>query len=161
MPLSAPRNDPKESKPAMMPTAAIAKRAADLQAFRISPGDSNYFACMLDPLADGVSFTLVVEIFEPGGKTPPNSHAIAEEVFFVMAGTGIAYADGESRDVGPGDVLVLRPGTEHVVENTGPGKLYCLTVMTPNEGFAELIRNGTPVELTDEDRAVIAGSGRC
>ena len=29
---------------------------------------------MLDPLADGVSFTLVVEIFEPGGKTPPNSH---------------------------------------------------------------------------------------
>ena len=38
---------------------------------------------------------------------------------------------------------------EHVVENTGPGKLYCLTMMTPNEGFAELIRAGTPVELTD------------
>ncbi len=38
------------------------------------------------------------------------------------------------------------------------GKLYCLTMMTPNEGFAELIRNGTPVELTDEDRAVITGS---
>jgi quercetin dioxygenase-like cupin family protein len=40
---------------------------------------------MLDPLADGVSFTLVVEIFEPGGKTPPNTHAVAEEAFFVMA----------------------------------------------------------------------------
>jgi hypothetical protein len=48
----------------MMPTPWIQKRAADLQ-------DSNCFACMLDPLADGVSFTLVVEIFEPGGKTPP------------------------------------------------------------------------------------------
>jgi mannose-6-phosphate isomerase-like protein (cupin superfamily) len=144
----------------MIPTPAIAKRAGELKAFRIAPNDSNYFACMLDPLADGVSFTLVVEIFEPGGKTPPNTHAVAEEAFFVLAGTGKASAGGESRDIGPGDVLVLRPGTEHVVENTGPGKLYCLTMMTPNEGFAELIRNGTPIELTADDRAVIAGAGR-
>ena len=40
-----------------------------------------------------------------------------------------------------------------------PDKLYCLTMMTPNEGFAELIRNGTLVELSDEDRAVITGRG--
>ena len=105
----------------MMPTSAITKSAAELQAFRISANDSNYFACLLDPLADGVSFTMVVEIFEPGGKTPPNSHAVAEEAFFVLAGTGKASADGESRNIGPGDVLVLRPGTEHVVENTGRG----------------------------------------
>jgi len=141
----------------MMPRASIAKRADELQAFRISPGDSNYFACLLDPLADGVSFTLVVEIFEPGGRTPPNTHGVAEEAFFVLAGTGRATAAGASREVGPGDILVLRPGTEHVVENTGPGKLYCLTFMAPNEGFAELIRAGTPVSLTDEDRAVITG----
>lgn len=145
----------------MMAAPAIAKRAAEFQAFRISPGDSNYFACLLDPLADGVSFTMVVEIFEPGGKTPPNAHSFAEEAFFVLAGTGKAIADDSSRDVGPGDVLVLRPGTEHVVENTGAGKLYCLTIMTPNEGFAELIRAGTPVPLTDEDRAIITGNRVC
>ncbi len=141
----------------MMSSTAIAKRASELQGFRIAPGDSNYFACLLDPIADGVGFTLVVEIFEPGGKTPPNTHTIAEEAFFVLAGTGVAMANGESRDVGPGDVLVLRPGTEHVVVNNGTEKLYCLTFMAPNEGFAELIRAGTPVELTDEDRAVISG----
>lgn len=145
----------------MMAAPAIAKRAAELQAFRISPGDSNYFACLLDPLTEGVSFTLVVEIFEPGGRTPPNTHSFAEEAFFVLAGTGKALADGSSRDLGPGDVLVLRPGTEHVVENTGTEKLYCLTFMTPNEGFAELIRVGTPVALTDEDRAVIMGGRVC
>ncbi len=142
----------------MMTVPAIAKHASDLQAFRISPGDSNYFACLLDPLADGVSFTLVVEIFDPGGKTPPNAHGVAEEAFFVLAGTGRAIAGSMTRDIGPGDVLVLRPATEHVVENTGAGKLYCLTMMTPNEGFAELIRGGTPVTLTDADRAVIAGA---
>ncbi len=140
----------------MMQTAAIAKRAGDLKGFRIAPDDSNYFACLLDPLEDGVAFTLVVEIFEPGGKTPPNEHTVAEEAFFVLAGTGRAFADGVSHDVGPGDLLVLRPGTEHVVVNTGPDKLYCLTLMAPNEGFAELIRAGTPVPITDEDRAVIS-----
>ena len=141
----------------MMPIPLIAKHAAELKAFRISPTDSNYFACLLDPLADGVAFTMVVEIFEPGGATPPNTHAVAEEAFFVLAGTGKAVANGATQAIGPGDVLVLRPGTEHVVENTGTGKLYCLTMMAPNEGFAELIRGGIPVVLTDEDRAVIRG----
>lgn len=141
----------------MMRAPYVGRRAADLQGFRIAPTDTNYFACLLDPIADGVSFTLVVEIFEPGGKTPPNTHTAAEEAFFVLAGRGTAFADGQSIPVGPGDCFVLKPGVEHVVENTGTEKLYCLTFMAPNEGFAELIRNGTPVALTAADRAVIAG----
>ena len=54
-----------------------------------------------------------------------------------------------------GDTLVLPPGTEHVVENTGPDRLYCLTVMVPNEGFRrDDPRRVDPV--TDEaDKAVI------
>jgi len=139
----------------MMPTPVIAKRAADLRGFRIAPNDTNYFACLLDPLADGVSFTLVVEIFEPGGRTPPNTHQQAEECFIVLRGQGTAIADGVSMPIGPGDVLVLRPGVEHVVVNDGAAKLYCLTLMTPNEGFAELIRAGTPVDLAPEDIAVL------
>jgi mannose-6-phosphate isomerase-like protein (cupin superfamily) len=141
----------------MMSAPVIGKRAADLRGFRIAPADTNYFACLLDPLADGVTFTLVVEIFEPGGKTPPNTHSAAEECFFVLAGSGIAMADGQTMPIGPGDCFVLRPGVEHVVENTGATKLYCLTLMTPNEGFAELIRNGTPVDLAPEDIAVLTG----
>jgi hypothetical protein len=30
--------------------------------------------------------------------------------------------------------------------------------MTPNEGFAELIRGGDPVELDDEDRRVLGAN---
>ena len=141
----------------MMTAPVIGKRAAELQGFRISPGDSNYFACIFDPLADGVRFTLVVEIFEPGGRTPPNTHQAAEECFFVLAGSGKAYADGREMPIGPGDCFALRPGVEHVVVNDGAKKLYCLTLMTPNEGFAELIRGGTPVDLAPEDIAVLMG----
>ncbi|HTW25918.1 MAG TPA: cupin domain-containing protein [Acetobacteraceae bacterium] len=142
----------------MMAHPVIAKRAGELRGFRIAPDSTNYFACLFDPLADGVSFTMVVEIFEPGGATPPNTHAEAEEAFIVLRGSGLARAGGATMPIGPGDAFVLRPGTEHVVQNTGPGKLYCLTFMTPNEGFAEMIRSGIPVALTDEDRAVIAGT---
>ncbi len=140
-----------------MTAAVVARRADALQAFRIAPGDSNYFACLFDPLADGTTFTMVVEIFEPGGATPTNSHCIAEECFFVLAGTGIAECDGASMPIAPGDSFTLRPGSDHKVVNTGPGKLYCLTFMTPNEGFAELIRGGTPLALDEADLAVLRG----
>lgn len=142
---------------ALLPPAVL-KRAGELRAFRIAPGDSNCFACLLDPVEDGASFTLVVEIFAPGGATPPNTHAAAQEAFFVLKGEGRARAGEAWRSIGPGDVLMLRPGVEHVVENTGAGKLYCLTLMAPDEGFARLIRRGTPVELDAEDLAVLRGA---
>ncbi|MGG5821103.1 cupin domain-containing protein [Falsiroseomonas sp. HW251] len=143
----------------MMTAPVIGKRAKELRGFRIAPNDTNYFACLFDPLEDGVSFTLVVEIFEPGGRTPPNSHAEAEECFFVLAGSGKAHANGREMPIGPGDCFVLKPGVEHVVVNDTAEKLYCLTLMTPNEGFAELIRNGTPVDLAPEDITVLTGRG--
>jgi mannose-6-phosphate isomerase-like protein (cupin superfamily) len=110
-----------------------------------------------DPVNDKVPFTAIVEIFDVGGKTPPNTHAEAFEMFYVLSGTGIAYCDGKPVPVAPGDSVVVRPGNEHVIENTGSGRLYCLTVMIPNEGFAELIRNGTPAPLDESDFAVLRG----
>ena len=85
----------------------IVKRAADLRGFRIAAGDSNYCACLLDPIADGANFTLVVEIFAPGGATPPNTHRVAQEAFFVMRGTGQARAGDALMEIGPGDTLML------------------------------------------------------
>ncbi|WP_240655160.1 cupin domain-containing protein [Rhodovarius crocodyli] len=137
----------------------LLKRAGELKAFRISPRDTNYFACLLDPIADGAGFTWVVEIFTPGGATPPNVHQKAQEAFFVLAGRGIARAGDTSAEIGPGDCFMLPPGLEHIVENPGPGKLYCLTLMVPDEDFAALIRNGIPVELDAEDMAVLTRQG--
>jgi mannose-6-phosphate isomerase-like protein (cupin superfamily) len=78
-------------------------------------------------------------------------------MFFVLKGEGLAHADGESFPIRAGDSLLLPPGSPHVIENTGATRLYTLTLMVPNEEFAELIRSGTPVELDDEDLAVLAG----
>ena len=130
--------------------------AAKAKAFRISPKDSNYFAVLFDPEKDGVRNVFVVEIFTPGGATPPNTHNDADEFFYVLHGEGVARCGSAETPIKAGDALLVKPGNEHVIRNTGAGKLYCLTVMTPNEGFAELIRSGEPVELDEEDLRVLA-----
>jgi mannose-6-phosphate isomerase-like protein (cupin superfamily) len=130
---------------------------AGAKAFRISPRDTNYFVMLFDQETDGIANIFVVEIFKPGGATPPNEHASAHEFFHVLHGEGIARCDGKIVPIRKGCSLLLHPGSEHVIENTGTGKLYTLTVMTPNEGFAELIRGGEPVALDADDIRVLQG----
>ncbi|WP_158780898.1 cupin domain-containing protein [Pantoea sp. BAV 3049] len=130
---------------------------AEAQVFRISPQDTNYFAVLFDKQQDGIENIFVVEIFTVGGATPPNEHAHAHEFFFVLHGEGIARCNGDEVTIRQGDALLLHPGNEHLIKNTGKSKLYTLTVMTPNEGFAELIRGGQPVTLDEEDLRVLSG----
>jgi mannose-6-phosphate isomerase-like protein (cupin superfamily) len=131
---------------------------ARAKAFRISPKDTNYFVMLFDQETDRIDNIFVVEIFKVGGATPPNEHSRAHEFFHVLHGEGVARCDGKTLPIKKGDSLLLYPGSEHVIENTGAGKLYTLTVMTPNEGFAELIRGGERVELEADDIHVLQGS---
>jgi gentisate 1,2-dioxygenase len=136
----------------------ISRSVRDCPCFRISAADTNYFVLLADPTVDPISWVTVVEIFEAGGATPPNAHVRAWEQFVVLAGEGRAICDGKSSKLTRGDILIVPPGLEHVVENSGSDKLYCLTTMIPDEAFAELIRNGIPMTLTDEDCRVLSGS---
>ena len=136
--------------------SAIAKTARSYEAWRISPEDSNRLAFVFDPVADGAAFIAAVEIFDVGGRTPPNLHQVGQEMFFVLHGEGRATCDGRVVDVRAGDSLLLKPGVEHALENTGAGRLYCLTVMVPDDGFAALIRSGVRAELDAEDLAVLS-----
>jgi mannose-6-phosphate isomerase-like protein (cupin superfamily) len=133
----------------------IAKNRADYRAYRISPGDTNRLVLVFDPIGERANFVFAIEIFDVGGRTPPNVHSHAQEMFFVLSGEGIAHADGRSVPFRRGDSLLLSPGTVHQIENTGAQRLYCLTVMVPNQDFAQLIRSGEPVPIDDEDWAVL------
>lgn len=128
------------------------------RAFRISPGDSNRLVIVCDEIGDGMPFITCVEIFDVGGRTPPNVHREAFEQFFVLSGEGAALCGGQRLELRPGGCLVVPPGVTHVVENTGPTRLYTLTTMIPDEDFGRLIRAGIPAELDAEDLAVLAGS---
>lgn len=136
-------------------TAAIARTPAEYETFKIKPSDTNVMSLIADPIRDKVPFIAFVEIFEPGGATPPNTHEAAYEFFYVIEGEGLAKIGGKTIPVKAGDSFCAMPTHEHIVENTGPGRLYCLTLMIPNEGFAELVRSGERKTLDAEDLAVL------
>lgn len=127
------------------------------KAFRISPNDTNYFAILFDSEKDKINNVFVIEIFATNGATPVNTHSHATEFFYILSGEGVARSGDSEVQLKQGSALLLYPGAEHAIYNTGCKKLYCLTVMTPNEGFAELIRQGTPVALDEEDLAILKG----
>ncbi|MEM9904798.1 MAG: cupin domain-containing protein [Cyanobacteria bacterium P01_D01_bin.44] len=141
-----------------MPTSCVLpvlKSPTDYQAYRISPEDTNRLAIIFDPKIANMSLTYCVEIFDVGGKTPANRHQIAVEMFFILKGEGRAICDGKAVSIKAGDSVLVPPHGIHILENTGSSRLYALTIMVPNEDFAELIRSGIPVELDAEDMAVL------
>jgi mannose-6-phosphate isomerase-like protein (cupin superfamily) len=133
----------------------IIKSPKDYQAYRISPHDTNRLAIVFEPATADASLTVCVEIFDEGGKTPPNRHQFAVEMFFILKGEGLAICDGKTVPIQAGDSLLVPPTGIHELRNTGSGRLYALCIMVPNEDFAELICSGTPVELDEEDLRVL------
>jgi mannose-6-phosphate isomerase-like protein (cupin superfamily) len=135
-----------EKKPAV-----ILRSPADFETFRIKAGDGNYMAMIVDTLKDDVPFNVFFEVFESHGATPLHHHGYAHEIFFVLKGEGESVCEGETLPIKTGDAFLVRPGHDHIVRNTGVEKLYCLTIMVPDEGFAELVRSGIPMDLPAED----------
>ncbi len=133
----------------------VFKSPNDYQAYRISPKSTNRLAIVFDPMNTRLSLTYCVEIFDVGGKTPPNRHQMAVEIFFVLKGEGVAMCDGKAVEIHAGDSILVPPTGIHAIENTGMDRLYTLTIMVPNEDFAELIHSGIPVELDEADMAVL------
>lgn len=50
---------------------------------------------------------------EPHSRTSVSFHKIAEEFYFVLAGSGVALLDGRPYPLRTGDFLRLPPGTTH------------------------------------------------
>lgn len=133
----------------------VVKFPKDYQVYRISPDATNRLAIVFDPASASISPIVCVEIFDVGGKQPPNRHQWAVEMFFILKGEGLAHCDGKTVSIQAGDSLLVPPTSIHFIENIGSDRLYALCIMVPNEHFAELIRSGIEVELDKEDIAVL------
>jgi quercetin dioxygenase-like cupin family protein len=66
---------------------------------------------------------------EPGQATQRHYHALSEEIYLITGGGGILEIDGESRDVRPGDAVVIPPGAWHELTAGADGaRLLCMCV---------------------------------
>jgi mannose-6-phosphate isomerase-like protein (cupin superfamily) len=119
-------------------------------AHRISAGDSVKLVVLRRP-NDTYNASMFLEIWDPGGSQPANSHPDSVETFYFLSGLGTAYSDGDETEVRANDLIVLPPGTLHRIENTGVDKLYAITTMVPDGGFAELVEAGPAATHDDDD----------
>ena len=90
--------------------------------------------------------------------TPPHSHGASEELYFVLAGSGLAWQDGEAHEVRPGDCVIHVADHHEHTFIAGPEGLEYLVYGTrhPTEiGWlprSRAIRIGWPwVEGRDDD----------
>ena len=50
-----------------------------------------------------------------GSTTQRHYHKLSEEFYFIMEGTGRMEIDGDAREVGPGDAILIPAGAWHAI----------------------------------------------
>lgn len=57
----------------------------------------------------------------PGGATQRHYHRISEEFYYILEGRGTMEIDGEAREVGPGDAILIPAGAWHQIRSQKEG----------------------------------------
>jgi mannose-6-phosphate isomerase-like protein (cupin superfamily) len=82
----------------------------------------------------------LAEIRHPAGcASREHYHTIAEEAYYVLRGRGGVRVDGETREIEPGDVVVIAPGQRHKVWQEGAEDLVLLVTCVPAYSVEEVI----------------------
>jgi len=104
-------------------------------------------------LFTGTRSQLVIMSIPPGGEVGDEVHTYTEQTLFFLSGTGKAVLDGKTSPIGPGDVVVVTPGTEHNFINTGTVPLKIYTVYAPPnhiDGTTEATKAEADANVQDE-----------
>jgi mannose-6-phosphate isomerase-like protein (cupin superfamily) len=60
-----------------------------------------------------------------GRATARHYHGASEEIYFVLEGRGRMELDGDVREVGPGDAVLIPPGAWHRITAEEPLRFLC------------------------------------
>ncbi len=106
------------------------KRYAECAPYRTLDGSE--IRELLHPDRDAVRRQSLAEARVPAGQgTLLHRHHASEELYHVTAGRGRMELGGESFEVGPGDTVLIPPGTAHRIDSLGPGPLCILCACSP------------------------------
>ncbi len=75
---------------------------------------------------------------EPGASIPRHTHPSQEVRFEVFEGSLRVVADGEERMLGPGEVVIIHAGVEHMWENASEARARGLFQLRP-AGMADFV----------------------
>jgi len=77
----------------------------------------------------------------PAGSTSPLHHMDCEEVFLGLRGHAVAVIDGTEHRLGPGDCLILPPGTNFTLHVPGEDPFLAVACI-PVGGQATMVPDG-------------------
>lgn len=95
---------------------------------------------------------VVVMTLQPGEDIGAEVHEANDQVLHFVTGAVLAEIAGESRSVGPGDLVLVPAGVRHNFTNTGsePARLY--TIYGPPDHAAETVHE-TKADAEAAERA--------
>lgn len=67
----------------------------------------------------------------PGARTQPHVHPHTEEIYYILRGAGRMTLGAEQQEVGPGDGILIPPGTHHTIQNLAQEPLTFLCCCAP------------------------------
>ena len=74
---------------------------------------------------------LVIMTIPPDGEIGVETHDENDQILSFVSGLGKAVVGGKTKQVGPGDVVVVPAGVKHNFLNDGPNPLVLYTVYGP------------------------------
>jgi len=104
-------------------------------------------------LFTGKNSQLVIMSIPPGGEVGKEVHKYTEQTLFFLSGTGEGELDGKKFPIGPGDAVVVVPGTEHNFTNTVSEDLKIYTTYAPPnhlDGLVEATKADADANSADE-----------
>jgi quercetin dioxygenase-like cupin family protein len=94
---------------------------------------------------------LLIEVWvDPGGGVPPHVHPAMEERFEVLAGHPSFLAGRKWQTAGPGETVVVPPGTRHAYRNKGEEVAHVVCHARPPSSLQEFL----------EDAAALGRAGK-
>jgi mannose-6-phosphate isomerase-like protein (cupin superfamily) len=91
------------------------------------------FARVLKRARGSIRF-IDLSVLGPGADIGCHTHAADnEELYVVVSGKGLMMLDGQEFEVGPGHVIVNRPGGTHGLRNIGDEELRIVVIEVESE----------------------------
>lgn len=72
-----------------------------------------------------VNQSLAEATLPEGSFTDRHYHRLSEEFYYVLSGRGLMEIEGEEREVGPGDAILIPAGAWHQITATEPLRFLC------------------------------------
>jgi len=87
---------------------------------------------LMDRTTSGITqCSLAEEVLPPGRAVTPHHHMELEEIYYILAGTGVMTVGDETHEVRTGDAIYIPRGHRHTLENTDSDSMRLLVACGP------------------------------